>query len=273
MSLLKDTAKTYGFLWQKEDIVTSVQKWHYNEMQEVIDEPIVSGQIGIEIGSGCGYDTYIMAKNNPTIKFISIDISDGIYKTKQLTKNLGNVFAIKCSALALPIKDKSLDFAYSFGVLHHTTNPKNSLFEIARILKNGKRAFVYLYEDHSDNILKYSAIRLVSLIRIITTKMPYTLINILSWLVSPLIFLVFSVPSKILYKFKPTRNIAEHMPFNFGRGFFSLHGDIYDRFRAPIEYRFSKDGLHNMFIECGFLNIKIAKLRNAAGWVVWGTKP
>jgi hypothetical protein len=62
MSLLKDTEKTYGFLWQKEDVITPVQKWHYNVMQEVIDEPIVRGQIGIEIGSGCGYDTYIWLK-------------------------------------------------------------------------------------------------------------------------------------------------------------------------------------------------------------------
>ena len=272
MDSLKDTEKTYSFLWRQEDDNLPVREWHYNAMQQVINEPIIRGKIGLDLGSGCGYDTYLMAKDNPSVRIISVDISDGIYKTRKLTRDLANVSTAKCSALCLPFKDSILDFVYSFGVLHHTTDPKKGLWEISRILKKNSPVFLYLYEDHAGNIFKYCAIKAVLLLRFITTKMPHAFIDFLSWLASPFIFIVFSLPAKILYKFKYTRNIARGIPFNFGTGLFSLRGDLYDRFRTPIEFRFGKDELVDMFSECGFSNIKITRLSHSAGWVVWGYK-
>lgn len=272
MDAVKDTRKTYGFIWERTAKGADVERWHFNAMQEVIGEPIVRGSLGIEVGSGCGYDTYIMAKNNPGVKFITIDISDGIYNARELTRGLGNVYAVKCSALDLPVKPASCDFAYSFGVLHHTPNPLKGLKEISRVLKKGNPAFLYLYEDHSENILKYIAVKVVSFIRLVTTRLPQKALYILAWVASPLVYLTFTLPSKIFRKFKATRSIAEHMPFNFGRGPFSLYADLYDRFRAPIEFRFSRSAVRDMFAACGFSNVTVTRLRDTAGWVVWGYK-
>lgn len=57
-------------------------------MQEVIPEKIVRGSLGLEIGCGGGWDTHIMAKGNPSIKFISMDISDGVYLATEVNQNL-----------------------------------------------------------------------------------------------------------------------------------------------------------------------------------------
>jgi SAM-dependent methyltransferase len=241
-------------------------------MQEVIPEPIVRGSAGIEVGSGCGYDTFIMAKANPAVKFISIDLSDGIYNTARLVKDLGNVAAIRCSALDIAIKDSSLDFAYSFGVLHHTPSPRRGLLEIARVLKKDCPAFLYLYEDHSENIIKYTLLKAVIVVRCVTVRMPKRVLYLVSWLFSPLVWIFFTVPARIMMRFKATSRIAESMPFNFGRGPFSLYGDLYDRFGAPIEYRFSRRGVGDLFKECGFSDIHITRLRDTAGWVAWGYK-
>lgn len=56
------TAEAYGFLWRKNADILTVPRWHFKNMQEVIDEPIIRGSMGIDMGSGCGYDTYTMAK-------------------------------------------------------------------------------------------------------------------------------------------------------------------------------------------------------------------
>jgi ubiquinone/menaquinone biosynthesis C-methylase UbiE len=241
-------------------------------MQEAIPEPIVRGRIGIEVGSGCGYDTYIMAKGNPSVKLISIDISDGIFNTGRLTAGLGNVMAVKCSALDIAVKDSSLDFAYSFGVLHHTQDPARGLLEIARVLKKGSPAFVYLYEDHSENVVKYTLLKFVTGVRRLTVRIPKKILFTLSWILSPLVFITFTLPSKVMRMFKATRHIAENMPFNFGTGLFSLRGDLYDRFGAPIEYRFSRKGMNDLFVKCGFSGTHITRLRDTAGWVAWGFK-
>lgn len=272
MKKLKETQKTYGFLWAREKVILPVNKWHFDAMQKVIDEPIVRGMRGIDIGSGCGYDTYIMAKNNPLVKIVSIDLSDGVYRTKKLTSTLENVQIIKSSILSAPIKDGIFDFAYSFGVLHHTSNPKKGLSEIARILKKDRPAFLYLYEDHSEDLVKYIAVRLIAKLRTITVRISPKIIYALSWIGSPFVFIVFSFPSKMLRKFKSTQVFAKKIPFNLGTGFFSLRGDLYDRFSTPIEHRFKRQEVYNLFTECGFCNVNITKLNDSSGWVAWGYK-
>lgn len=272
MDKVEKTGFTFGFLWSKSSNVPALERWHFNAMQEVINEPIVSGSIGIDVGCGLGYDTYLMAKNNPRVEVIGVDISQGVDNAKRITSGLSNVGIIKCSILDMPVKNEIFDFAYSFGVLHHTPDPKRCLLEISRILKNGKPVYVYLYEDHSNNFVKYAAIKVISWIRRITVRVSPKIIYFFCWILSPAVFIIFTVPAKIMMGFKYARDLAGKIPFSFGKGLFSLRGDLYDRFSAPIEYRFNRQGLYDMFTECGFSRVNITKLNGIAGWVVWGYK-
>jgi len=268
----KRTANVYGFLWRRTDNDAVPKRWHFNNMQEIISEPIVRGNIGIDIGSGCGYDTYIMATNNPLVKIVSLDISDGIYKSKELAMNLKNTRFIKGSALDMPIKGDTFDFAYSFGVLHHTPDPAKCVREIAKVIKKGAPIFLYLYENHADNFMKHSALKIVIFLRKITTKISPRILYLISYLVSPIFVILFTYPSKIIKKFNATKYLADKIPFNFGTHPFSLAGDLYDRFSAPIEYRFNRKEAHDLLGKNGFTNIKIDKLPTISGWVIWGIK-
>ncbi len=103
-------------------------------------------------------------------------------------------------------------------------------------------------------------------------KFPPKIIYAISCLLSPFVFIIFSLPSKILKKFKATEGFANKIPFNFGTSFFSLRGDLYDRFAVPIEHRFNRQEVYDMFAKCGFFKITITKLNDIAGWVGWGYK-
>lgn len=268
---IKDTQAVYGFLWAKLNN-GKPQRWHYNNMQETISEPIVRGKRGIDIGSGCGYDTLIMAKSNPAVKIISLEISEGAFKTRKLTCGLGNVWVVRGSALNIPISDNTLDFAYSFGVLHHTTDPERGIKEIARVIKKDSPVYLYVYEDHSENRIKYLALKLVKVLRVITTNIPPRVLYIISFLASPFIMVFFAFPHRLFRRFKATQTLSENMPFNFGTNLFSLAGDLYDRFGAPIEYRFSRQEIFNLLKRNGFVKISIARMKSTAGWVAWGHK-
>lgn len=272
MDYSQKTAQTYGLLWSRNKSIPPVHKCHFESVQDLYGDLIVKGPIGIDVGSGCGYDTFVMARDNPAVKIVSMDISDGVYKTKELTRGLKNVWILKGSALNIPVRDNTFHFAYSFGVLHHTVNPKKSLLEISRVLKKNGPVFLYLYEKHSGNPLKYFALKIITLLRSVTVRLSPKVLYIFSLILSPFIFMFFSIPAKVLIKFKATSHLAKKMPFNFGSSPFSLWSDIYDRFSAPLEFRFEKMEVSNLLRECGFNNITITRFTESAGWVAWGYK-
>jgi len=201
-----------------------------------------------------------------------MDISDGVYKTKEFSQGLENVFVIKGSVLDLPIKNNIFDFAYSFGVLHHVSDSERGLKEITRTLKKGAPVFLYLYEDHSENRIKYYTLKLVTVLRKFTVKIPPKILYGISYLISPIMVILFSYPARIFNRFRILKPLSEKMPFNFGTHLFSLVGSLYDRFSVPIENRFSRQEAFDLLSKNKFTKVKINRLRTKAGWVVWGHK-
>ena len=266
------TSKAYSFLWKKIDKRKGEPDSHFIKMQEAMPEKIVSGELGLEIGCGHGLDTRIMASKNINTQIIAIDISEGVYPAACLSKDLKNVRILRASALELPFKNGIFDFCYSFGVIHHTSDPSRCLREIFRVLSPGSKTFLYLYEDHSDNMLKKYPLMAVTAMRKITSRIDNRVLYFLCLLAAPLVFITFSVSARIFNRFKSTKKLAEAMPFNFARTPFSLTGDLYDRFGAPIELRFSSTHLYKLLKESRFSNIRLTKLKATAGLAVQATK-
>jgi len=271
-SKLNETQEVYGFLWKQVDSGLPVPRWHFNDMQDMVPENIVRGKIGLEAGSGCGYDTHIMAKNNPGVKIMSLDISEGVHESKKINAALKNVGIIQGSVLEIPFTSDLFDFVYSYGVLHHTPDPNQGLREFKRVLKTGAPVFIYLYEDHSENFLKCTAINVIDLVRALTTRINKRVLYLLCAIMSPLVFCIFTVPARLLGAFSFTKKAADTIPFNFGKTPLSLTGDLYDRFRAPIEYRYSRSEVGDLLKKNGFVKVTVGHLKKKAGWLAWGYK-
>jgi SAM-dependent methyltransferase len=244
--------------------------YRMSEFTAALGEPVVQGSLGLDAGSGCGPDTASMARRYPSVEILSLDISEGVYRTKYATAMLPNVHVIRASVLALPLRPGMCDFGYSFGVLHHTTDPQRGLQEIVRVLKANARVILYLYEDHADNPWKAAPLKAVTALRQLTTKLQPRILSALCYLLSPLVVVTFSIPARMLSRFGPTRALADQMPFNFGTSLFSVHGDLVDRFGAPIEIRYNREGVIALLQTCGLTEIRTTRLRTSAGWVARG---
>ncbi len=268
-----ETIKAYSFLWDWEiNNNNKNEKTHFEIVQNTLNDEIVSGNIGLEVGCGPGYDIEYMAAQYPGKKFAAIDFSSSVFALSKRLKKFNNIQLIRASALELPFKAGQFDFVYSFGVLHHTADPVKGFVEINRVLKNRAQMVLYLYEDHEDNMVKYYLLKLVSLIRLLTTNMPNKALYAACVFASPILYILFSIPAKILNKFRKTILIANKVPFNFGRHPFDLIGDLFDRFKAPIEKRYGREELQLSLSCAGFKDIKLTKIHDTAGWVVKAAK-
>lgn len=266
------TVEVYSHLWTQLTPTTDPGPNHLEPMEEALAGTIVCGALGLDAGSGCGADTVAMARRHPDVEIVSLDLSEGVYQTSLRSAGLPNVHVVRASVLAIPVASEMFDFAYSFGVLHHTSDPERGMEEIARVLKPDGRVSLYLYEDHEDNPWKRIPLKLVSALRRLTTRLPTTMLSGLCYLLSPLAVLFFSVPARILQRFEKTKILADKMPFNFGTSLFSVHADLLDRFGAPIEVRYSRQGVIDLLRQGGLADVQTTKLDTTAGWVARGVK-
>ena len=272
---ITNTARLYSHLWgtRASSALTDADTLcHVDLLEEALGEPVVQGKIGLDAGSGCGTDSAAMARRYPSVEIISVDISEGVYATLGRTQHLSNVHVVRGSVLSMPVRSGVSDFGYSFGVLHHTTDPAQGLKEIVRVLKPSGRVALYLYEDHAGNPWKAIPLRAVALLRRFTLRLNAPVLSVLCYILSPFIVLAFAIPARLMRRFGKTQNIAQKMPFNFGTSLFSVHGDLLDRFGAPIERRYSRQQVHALLSACRLEKIRTTKLRATAGWVAVAVK-
>lgn len=272
-SQVSDTVSLYSHVWNKIAGAASEGSAHVYGVEAALEESVVQGPIGLDAGSGYGLDTATMARRDPSVEIISLDLSEGVYATRQATEGMPNVHVIRGSVLRLPLKSAVCHFVYSFGVLHHTPDPPRGLRELVRVLKGRGALSLYLYEDHADNMWKALPLRLVNVVRRITTRLSPSALSLVCYALSPLIVLMFSLPAKLMQQFGPTRAWAEKMPFNFGTAPFSIHSDLMDRFGAPVEFRYSRGGIIALLEACGLVVGRTTKMKTAAGWVARSIKP
>ncbi len=100
----------------------------------------------LEIGVGNGSHAQLLATYSGD--FTGIDLTDyGVKSTTERMKAFGldNAKILQMNAEDLQFEDNSFDFIWSWGVIHHSANPRQILKEINRVLKPGGtfKAMVY----------------------------------------------------------------------------------------------------------------------------------
>ncbi len=105
---------------------------------------------GLEIGCGAGTDFIQFLRAG--VDMHGIDLSDeSVALTKSRLKLYGfdpeKVSVQDCECL--PFENKSFDFIYSWGVLHHTVDIEKALLEVWRLLKPGGEICIMLYNKVS----------------------------------------------------------------------------------------------------------------------------
>lgn len=126
----------------------------------------LQGSLMLEAGCGAGTFTPFAAATGATV--VSFDLSQGVEANYRRSGHLDNVLIVQADIFSIPVRRASFDYAFCFGVLQHTPDPKAAFLSLAACLKFGGHAAVDVYTmppaGHPYEILwknKYRARKLV----------------------------------------------------------------------------------------------------------------
>ena len=119
------------------------------EILRFADFDSASGLRVLEIGVGMGSDFLRWARAGAAAT--GVDLTDrAVAITRQRLEAAGLSAEVRTAdAENLPFADGSFDLVYSWGVLHHTPDPRRALAEAQRVLAPGGRLKVMLYHRRS----------------------------------------------------------------------------------------------------------------------------
>jgi len=265
------TASSFGFLWKQTRIsdVPPTQRYHFSKMQEKLSPLPLRGLV-LDAGCGEGIDLADLGRRTD-VEIVGVDVSDGgCLASANRTLDFPNVHVVKADLSCLPFDKSIFDSTYSYGVLHHVPVPSQAVSEIARVVRLNAEVAVYVYEDFGE---RSAGLRLslscVNWFRRFTTRLPPKALFRLCQIMSPVVYLMCTVPFLILKHIRPLQKVAYAMPFRHGLGPFSLIGDLYDRFSAPVEYRYNRETSAKLLTEAG---LEVSKVVYERGWMVLGQK-
>lgn len=198
---------------------------------------LAQGEAGIDAGCGDGGGTLRMARQHAGIRFIGIDLAAGIRRAAWKAHDVPNLLYVQGNLLAPPLAKHAFDFAYSFGVLHHTRDPRAAFLALVERLRPGGRVTLFVYKDFSDLPLKKLLLTPVTLARRFSTKLPAPVLRALAWCGAPVVFVTLTLPARMLRAVRLPR-LAKHVPYGTFPGMRGIAASLEDRFGAPHEHRF-----------------------------------
>lgn len=125
--------------------------WTKIPFDPLIDFDRLRDQDVLEIGVGGGSHAALLSRHAKS--FTGIDLTD--YAVENTSERLkcfglaGNV--LQMDAEQMSFADSSFDFVWSWGVIHHSSDTRRVLSEIARVLRPGGRAVTMVYHRSAWN--------------------------------------------------------------------------------------------------------------------------
>ena len=242
-----------------------------NEYFDIINETVLNkNSYVLDLGCGMGRWSYYLASK---VKFIeAIDPSDSVFSAAQMLKNVENIRISKTGVDNIPFGDKSFDFAFSLGVLHHIPDTSHALKKLVEKVKIGGNVLIYLYYNLDNRGLLYKfTFYLSNILRLFISKLPFYLKLFISNLIAFFIYLPFVGLAKIT-KLAFRNNFYKKMLLSYylNKAFKVMRNDALDRFGTPLEQRFSRNQIIEMMENAGLGSIIVSP--NAPFWHATGTR-
>jgi SAM-dependent methyltransferase len=213
--------------------------------------------VGFDLGCGSGRWARQVAPRVQTLHCIDAS-SDAIAVARRALVDQTNCVFHVASVDCIPLPDRSADFGYSLGVLHHVPNTRMALRQCVAKLRRGAPFLVYLYYRFDNRPAWYSALwRISEGARRVVSRMP----NVVRYVSTQVIAATVYWPLARFARLLEWMGIdVQHMPLSDYRrhSFYVMRTDALDRFGTPLEQRFTRTEIEQMMVEAGLADIRFS---------------
>jgi ubiquinone/menaquinone biosynthesis C-methylase UbiE len=216
------------------------------------------GAIGFDLGCGSGRWAQFVAPRVGLLHCIdaspvSLDVA------RKNLKKYSNCDFHCASVEAVQLPDRSADFGYSLGVLHHIPDTQKGIVECVRKLKPGAPFLLYLYYAFDGRPRWFRILwRLSDICRRLLCRLPFALRSVLCDLIAVAIYWPLARLSAGLERL--AINVS-HLPLSSyrHRSLYVMRTDALDRFGTRLERRFSRKEIQSMMEKAGLERITFSE--------------
>ena len=257
-NLDKKTVKSFGDEWAHFDQSGMSNKEAYKIFKSYFSifpfDKLSKSAEGFDMGCGSGRWAKFVA---PKVGLLHcVDPSIAIKVAQKNLKKFKNINYHKKSLDKSGLKEKSQDFGYSLGVLHHVPNTKLAINSCVKLLKPGAPFLLYIYYSFDNRPRWFKFVWMISnLLRLVINRLP----KFFNFLICDIIaiFIYYPIARFILLIKKIGIDFKNFPLYSYhSRSFYVMRTDSRDRFGTPLEKRFTKKQIYEMMKEGGLEKIK-----------------
>lgn len=229
----------------------------YRKTEKHISSLLPDKKFYLALDAGCGTGVCSLALSSKADRVVSCDLSIESLKTALYLRNKldkRNINFANASLLNAPFKDNTFDLILSWGVIHHTANPRQVFSELSRVLKRDGFLIAALY-------LRTNLTFLHEFLRKICLKIKNKRLK--------KIFI-----TSIVYLVKISEKLGKKA--NFRDDNIAIASQVEDWFFVPIKHFFSIEEARKIFesnnLEFELLYEKISRFKSSTNFIARGRK-
>ena len=205
------------------------------------------------LDAGCGAGRWAREVAAQGARVVAVDLGASVELARVNAAGSDRVGCVQGDLRDLPLRDASVDWAYSLGVLHHLDRPEAGLDGVVRSVRPGGRVLLYLYYAFDDRGLLFrSLFRLVDAVRRVTSRSPRIVALLVSVVVGLGVYWPLARASRLLARLGLGR-LADALPLSFyrDRSLRTMLNDSLDRFGTRLERRYTRQAMARLMTNAG----------------------
>jgi SAM-dependent methyltransferase len=213
--------------------------------------------VGFDLGCGSGRWAKLVA---PRVgKLHCIDPSSALDVARRNLAAFPNCEFHSATVGAIPLKDASMDFGYSLGVLHHVPDPEAGLRSCVAKLKPAAPFLVYLYYAFDNRPSWFRTVwRVSDILRRAVSRLPHRPRFAVSQLFAVCVYFPLARAALVAERLGVD---VRNFPLSAYRSlsFYTMRTDALDRFGTRLEHRFSRGRIKGMMEGAGLERIRFSE--------------